>query len=229
MLVAGFVDFVGRNDELSERHGTGSARAVAGNADHAAMVRQTERAEAEEQGIQSSRKAGAVVSVEHYWPDELGVHDIEHKNGDVETWSQYSSKCWRSPDGDEVLSETGLIEHGYLGVRREQPADDAAQLKADFDNAKEDAWDWMLVANERAAEIENLRAEVKRLEAAVNTWVEIAINRRDESKSLSRMIDERDALLREAIAEFRRDVKQPTKAADWAFRWANRFIEAVEQ
>ena len=37
------------------------------------------------------------------------------------------------------------------------------------------------------------------------------------------------ALVREAIAEFRRDVKQPTQAADWAFRWANRFIEAVER
>lgn len=36
------------------------------------------------------------------------------------------------------------------------------------------------------------------------------------------------AIVREAIAEFRRDVKQPTKAADWAFKWVNRFIEAVE-
>lgn len=35
------------------------------------------------------------------------------------------------------------------------------------------------------------------------------------------------ALVREAIDDFRRNVKQPTKAADWAFKWANRFIEAV--
>ena len=37
-----------------------------------------------------------------------------------------------------------------------------------------------------------------------------------------------NAIIREAIAEFRRDVKQPTKAADWAFEWVNRFIEVVE-
>lgn len=37
-----------------------------------------------------------------------------------------------------------------------------------------------------------------------------------------------NAIIREAIAEFRRDVKQPTKAADWAFKWASKFIEAVE-
>lgn len=37
------------------------------------------------------------------------------------------------------------------------------------------------------------------------------------------------ALIREAIAEFRRDVKQPTKAADWAFKWVSRFVEAVER
>lgn len=37
------------------------------------------------------------------------------------------------------------------------------------------------------------------------------------------------ALVREAIAEFRRDVKQQTKAADWAFKWVGRFIEAVEK
>ena len=36
------------------------------------------------------------------------------------------------------------------------------------------------------------------------------------------------ALIREAIADFRANVKQPTKAADWAFKWANRFIEVVE-
>lgn len=36
------------------------------------------------------------------------------------------------------------------------------------------------------------------------------------------------ALVREAIADFRANVKQPTKAADWAFKWVNRFIEAVE-
>lgn len=168
------------------------------------------------------------MSETHYWPgpDQPGTYTLEHHSGAVwkdAVWNgeRWANK-WSSFDPLEVLS------WGYLGVRREQPADDAAQLKADFDNAKEDAWDWMLVANERAAEIEKLRAEVKRLEAAVNTWVELAINRRDESKSLSRMIDERDALLREAIAEFRRDVKQPTKAADWAFRWVGRLIEAVE-
>ena len=37
------------------------------------------------------------------------------------------------------------------------------------------------------------------------------------------------ALVREAIAEFRDTVKQPTQAADWAFEWVNRFIEAVER
>ena len=37
------------------------------------------------------------------------------------------------------------------------------------------------------------------------------------------------ALVREAIAEFRETVKQPTQAADWAFKWVNRFIEVVEQ
>ena len=36
------------------------------------------------------------------------------------------------------------------------------------------------------------------------------------------------ALVREAIAEFRETVKQPTQAADWAFKWVNRFIEVVE-
>lgn len=34
-------------------------------------------------------------------------------------------------------------------------------------------------------------------------------------------------MIREAIAEFRATVKQPTQAADLAFKWFNRFIEAV--
>lgn len=38
-----------------------------------------------------------------------------------------------------------------------------------------------------------------------------------------------NALIREAIAEFRANVKQPTKAADWAFKWVGRLIEAVER
>lgn len=171
------------------------------------------------------------MSETHYWPlsGEIGVYDIDHDSGAVWKEAMWTGDGWVAKGKmAPPISQTEAIAMGYLGVRREQPADDAAQLKADFDNAKEDAWDWMLVANERAEEIEKLRAEVKRLEAAVNTWVEIAINRRDESKSLSRMIDERDALLREAIADFRAKVKQPTKAADWAFRWADRFIEAVE-
>ena len=37
------------------------------------------------------------------------------------------------------------------------------------------------------------------------------------------------ALVREAIAEFRATVKQPTQAADLAFKWFNRFIEVVER
>lgn len=37
------------------------------------------------------------------------------------------------------------------------------------------------------------------------------------------------ALVREAIDEFRATVKQPTKAADWAFKWVSRFVEAVER
>lgn len=171
------------------------------------------------------------MSETHYWPlsGEAGTYYLETVRGNSFDW-EWTGTEWLVPEDKTVNRTTDQLKKlGYLGVRREQPADDAAQLKADFDNAREDAWAWMLVANERAAEIENLRAEVKRLEAAVNTWVEIAINRRDESKSLSRMIDERDALLREAIAEFRRDVKQPTKAADLAFKWVGRFIEAVER
>ena len=40
--------------------------------------------------------------------------------------------------------------------------------------------------------------------------------------------DDLTALIREAIADFRANVKQPTKAADWAFKWVNRFIQAVK-
>lgn len=170
------------------------------------------------------------MSESHYWPlsGEVGAHNLETRFGNSFQW-EWTGNDWAVPEDRTVRKTTEQLKAmGYLGVRREQPADDAAQLKADAEKARGSAFDWMLVANERGAEIEKLRAEVERLQASVNTWVEIDNKRQDEADGLSHMLDERESLVREAITEFRRDVKQPTKAADWAFKWVGRLIEAVE-
>ena len=76
--------------------------------------------------------------------------------------------------------------------------------------------------DENADEIAQLKADAAKARADVFDWIRVANER-------ARLIEERDSLLREAIADFRQNVKQPTKAADWAFKWVNRFIEAVEK
>lgn len=56
----------------------------------------------------------------------------------------------------------------------------------------------------------------------VLSWGYLGVRREQPAKP------DLNALIREAIAEFRANVKQPTKAADWAFKWASKFIEELE-
>lgn len=102
------------------------------------------------------------MSESYYWPgeDQPGEYLVEKDTGVFNEWLWNGSE-WRR--GMYFRTTQQMVEHGYIGVRREQ-----------------------------------------------------------------KPIDERDALLRESIADFRANVKQPTKAADWAFKWVGRFIEAVE-
>ena len=154
---------------------------------------------------------------EYYWPlsGEVGIYDILTDKGQFYEWEWADGK-WRCPTSRTIKATTEQMQKwGYLGVRREQQkidehAEEIAQLKADAAKARADVFDWMRVVSERDAEIKQLRDEIARVGEQAST-------------------PDLTALVREAIVEFRRDVKQPTKAADWAFRWANRFIEAVEQ
>ena len=158
------------------------------------------------------------MSESHYWPlsGEIGVYDIDHDSGAVWKEAMWTGDGWVAKGKmAPPISQTEAIAMGYLGVRREQAkidehAEEIAQLKADAAKARADVFDWMRVVGEREAEIKQLRDEIASVREKAST-------------------PDLTALVREAIAEFRRDVKQPTQAADWAFRWANRFIEAVER
>ena len=153
------------------------------------------------------------MSWSYYWPteDQTGEYLVERDTGEFKEWLWNGSE-WRR--GMYFRTTSQMIEKGYLGVRREQQkidehAEEIAQLKADAAKARADVFDWMRVVSERDAEIKQLRDEIARVGEQAST-------------------PDLTALIREAIAEFRRDVKQPTKAADWAFKWVNRFIEVVE-
>lgn len=154
------------------------------------------------------------MSESHYWPKEPGEYLLETRRQN-EGWWSFDGNAWsRKPFPKSRYGVQELIEYGYLGVRREQQkidehAEEIAQLKADAAKARADVFDWMRVVSERDAEIKQLRDEIARVDEQAST-------------------PDLTALIREAIAEFRRDVKQPTQAADWAFEWVNRFIEVVE-
>ena len=153
---------------------------------------------------------------EHYWPTEPGKYLIDTGEGYDDEWALSVDGKWVS----EIVvgrrfSTLEMQNDGYLGVRREQAkidehAEEIAQLKADAAKARADVFDWMRVVGEREAEIKQLRDEIASVREKAST-------------------PDLTALVREAIAEFRRDVKQPTQAADWAFKWVGRFIEAVER
>ena len=128
---------------------------------------------------------------------------------------------------------------GYLGVRREQrPVDDIsdkyaeAELHADAFNWRHATTNGIEITVEgdvigRATYWEDSGDSSVGIPAS-GGWELSGSNIGELSNKASRG-DDLTALVREALAEFRRDVKQPTKAADWAFKWVNRFIEAVEK
>ena len=156
------------------------------------------------------------MSESHYWPTEPGVYRIESDAGYTDEWALGSDGMWTCDAPPSLsFSTRAMAEDGYLGVRREQQkidehAEEIAQLKADAAKARADVFDWIRVVNERDAEIKQLRDEIARVGEQASTT-------------------DLTALVREAIDEFRATVKQPTKAADWAFKWVSRFVEAVER
>ncbi len=181
------------------------------------------------------------MSESHYWPTEPGKYQIEADAGYTDEWTLGSDGMWTC---DEVHSLSfwtrEMAADGYLGVRREQASvDDTSDKYAEAElYAEVFAWRH---AKEHGIEImDDVDGEVIGRATywedsgdssvgipATGGWELAGSNIRDLAKRANDG-DDLAALVREAIAEFRQDVKQPTKAADWAFKWVNRFIEAVE-
>ena len=178
------------------------------------------------------------MSESHYWPgpDQPGTYTLEHHAGAVWRDANWDGKRWANKwssfDPLEVLS------WGYLGVRREQTVVDDTSDKYAEAELHADAFNWRH-AKSHGIEITVDGDVIGRATywedsgdssvgiPATGGW-ELAGSEVDCMARRANDGDDLTALIREAIADFRANVKQPTKAADWAFKWVNRFIQAVK-
>ena len=181
------------------------------------------------------------MSESHYWPlsGEIGVYDIDHDSGAVWKEAMWTGDGWvvkgkMAPP----ISQTEAIAMGYLGVRREQTVVDDTSDKYAEAELHADAFNWRH-AKSHGIEITVDGDVIGRATywcdsgdssvgiPATGGW-ELAGSEVDCMARRANDGDDLTALIREAIADFRANVKQPTKAADWAFKWVNRFIQAVK-
>ena len=178
------------------------------------------------------------MSESHYWPgtDQPGTYTLEHHAGAVWRDANWDGKRWANKwssfDPLEVLS------WGYLGVRREQTVVDDTSDKYAEAELHADAFNWRH-AKSHGIEITVDGDVIGRATywcdsgdssvgiPATSGW-ELSGSNIGELSNKESLGDDLTALIREAIADFRANVKQPTKAADWAFKWVNRFIQAVK-